>query len=222
MKSLERTGRTVEEAVEAALAELGVSRDQCEVEILEEGNKGLFGLLGARPARVRVTVKAAPELPKHEERKDGEQAAVDRGREFLSGLLERMKVPAAVETRVDEDGTVVMNITGSDLGVVIGARGQTLDAVQYLVNVVANKDASSRVRIVVDAEGYRERRAEAVRRMALRAAEKAKAARKRVRLDPMSAVERRLVHLALRDDDQVETRSEGTEPYRRVVIVPRV
>lgn len=217
MKSLERTGRTVEEAVEAALAELGVSRDQCEVEILEEGNKGLFGLLGARPARVRVTVKAASEQPEQ-----GEQDAVERGRVFLSGLLERMNVPAAVETRVDDDGTVIMNVTGSDLGVVIGARGQTLDAVQYLVNVVANKDAPSRVRIVVDAEGYRERRAEAVRRMALRAAEKAKAAGKRVRLDPMSAVERRLVHLALRDDDQVETRSEGTEPYRRVVIVPRV
>lgn len=217
MKSLERTGRTVEEAVEAALAELGVSRDQCEVEILEEGNKGLFGLLGARPARVRVTVKAASEQPEQ-----GEQDAVERGRVFLSGLLERMNVPAAVETRVDDDGTVIMNVTGSDLGVVIGARGQTLDAVQYLVNVVANKDAPSRVRIVVDAEGYRERRAEAVRRMALRAAEKAKAAGKRVRLDPMSALERRLVHLALRDDDQVETRSEGTEPYRRVVIVPRV
>lgn len=214
---MERTGRTVEEAVEAALAELGVSRDQCEVEILEEGNKGLFGLLGARPARVRVTVKGSPEQPEQ-----GEQDAVERGRVFLSGLLERMNVPAAVETRVDEDGTVIMNVTGSDLGVVIGARGQTLDAVQYLVNVVANKDAVSRVRIVVDAEGYRERRAEAVRRMALRAAEKAKAARKRVRLDPMSALERRLVHLALRDDDQVETRSEGTEPYRRVVIVPRV
>src|SRR5690606_15573152 len=120
----------------------------CEVEILEEGNKGLFGLLGARPARVRVTVKAASEQPEQ-----GEQDAVERGRVFLSGLLERMNVPAAVETRVDDDGTVIMNVTGSDLGVVIGARGQTLDAVQYLVNVVANKDAPSRVRIVVDAEG---------------------------------------------------------------------
>jgi len=212
MKSLERTGRTVEEAVEAALAELGVSRDRCEVEVLEEGTKGFLGLLGAKPARVRVTVKEEP---------PGESPAIERGRTFLAGVLERMNVQAAVETRVDEDGTVIMNVTGKDLGVIIGARGQTLDALQYLVNVVANKDISSRIRIVVDAEGYRNRRAEAVRRMALRAAEKAKATGKRVYLDPMSALERRLVHLTLRDDDQVETHSEGTEPYRRVVIVPR-
>lgn len=210
MKSVEKTGRTVEEAIEAALLELGAERDQCEVEVLDEGNKGFFGLLGSKPARVRVAMKAPPAA-----------SAAERGRLFLEGLLGHMGVVGAIETRVDDDGAVHMNVTGSGLGTIIGRRGQTLDAIQYLVSVVANQESPEWVRIVVDAEGYRERRAQTLTELAQRTAEKAKARGRRMRLEPMTAAERRLIHLALRDDPDVETRSEGEEPFRRVVIVPR-
>lgn len=214
MKTVEKTGRTVEEAVEAALKELEASRDQCDIEILDEGNKGFLGLLGSKPARVRVTL-----------RQPAAQAQVEQARAFLEGVLSRMGLVAAVETRTDEDGVVHMNITGSDLGTIIGRRGQTLDALQYLVNVVGNRQAAagsgSWVRIVLDAEGYRERRAETLRQLAHRMAEKAVARGRRIRLEPMSAHERRVVHLALKDHPKVETQSDGEEPFRRVVIVPK-
>lgn len=228
MKSLEMTGRTVDEAVEAALRELGVPRDQCQIEVLEEGSKGFLGLLGSKLARVRVTVLepeepeplAAPEVPVSDPQVLGSDAS-ERARLFLEGLLERMGVTAAVESRVDDDGTVFMNVTGKGLGVVIGRRGQTLDAVQYLVNIVANRDAPQWTRFIVDAEGYRERRAETLRQLAQRTADRAKARGRRVRLDPMTALERRIIHLELQGHPDVDTRSEGEEPYRRVVIIPK-
>ena len=223
MKSLEMTGRTVDEAVEAALRELGVPRDRCEIEVLEEGSKGFLGLLGSRLARVRVTVlePEVPETPVAPETQVLASDASERARVFLEGLLERMGVTAAVESLVDEDGTVFMNVTGKGLGVVIGRRGQTLDAVQYLVNIVANRDAPQWTRFIVDAEGYRERRAETLRQLAQRTADRAKARGRRVRLDPMTALERRIIHLELQGHPDVDTRSEGEEPYRRVVIIPK-
>src|SRR5690606_13217897 len=144
----------------------------------DEGNKGLFGLLGSKPARVKVTVKPVA---------SGDP--LERGRLFLEGMLSRMGLSAAVETRVDDEGIVYMNVTGNGLGMIIGRRGQTLDAIQYLVNVVANQEAAEWVRIVVDAEGYRERRAETLRNLAKRTAEKVKNRGRRMRLDPMSAAE---------------------------------
>ncbi len=138
--------------------------------------------------------------------------------EFLTGVLERMGVEAALETRLDEDNIVVINIAGEDLGLVIGRRGQTLDALQFLVNQVANKSGGVRVRIVLDAEGYRERRAEALAGLARRMADRARRERRKVTLEPMNALERRVVHLALANVPGVETYSEGQEPERRIVI----
>lgn len=210
MKAVEKSGRTVEEAIADALAELKVPRTQVAVEVLEEGNKGFLGLVGSKPARVRVQVRS------------GTDDKIRRAREFLAGLVERMMSPApAMESRTDEDGNVHLTLSGRNLGLLIGRRGQTLDAVQYLVNVVANREGGEWVRIVVDAEGYRDRRAESLRGLAHRAAERAKAQGRRVALEPMSALERRVVHLALKDEEGIETHSEGEDPYRRVVIVPR-
>ncbi|HEY8496748.1 MAG TPA: RNA-binding cell elongation regulator Jag/EloR [Limnochordales bacterium] len=275
MRVVEKSARTVDEAVAEALRELGASRDQVEIEVLEEGSKGLFGLLGAKQARVRVRVKegvagaayaavtAAAEKAQtagetgravdvagdavedadegldaewevsgdfaHEEASEEaarpagppDEARVARARDFLSGVLERMDVDAALETRIDEDGTVHINIVGRDLGLIIGRRGQTLDALQFLVNQVANRGEGRRVRIILDAEGYRARRAEALSALARRMAARARRLRRKVALEPMNAVERRIVHLALADDPDVETYSEGEEPHRRVIIVPR-
>lgn len=283
MRVVEKTARTVDDAVAQALAALGATRDEVEVEVLEEGNKGLFGLLGARQARVRVWVKerspepaagapgqagqgvgqAGPEAggearlagaraARGREDEDGTQGRgahsgsgledgfeeqeedersvptgpaderrLARARAFLSGVLERMEVDAALETSIAEDGTVQINIVGQDLGLVIGRRGQTLDALQFLVNQVANRGEGRRLRIVLDAEGYRARRTEALTALARRMAARARRERRKVALEPMSAHERRIVHLALASERGVETYSEGEEPNRRVIIVPR-
>lgn len=209
MKAIEKTGKTVEEAVALALEELGARRDDVEIEVLDEGSKGFLGLLGAKPARVRVKLK------------DSLGEKIETAKEFLAGLLERMGVEAQITAEVGEDQLVYIRLSGRRMGVVIGRRGQTLDAIQYLVNLVANKAPGPRARIVLDAEGYREKRAETLRNLAERLAKKAKTERRKTVLEPMSALERRIVHLALADDDEVETRSEGEEPYRRVVIVPK-
>ncbi|HLS91442.1 MAG TPA: RNA-binding cell elongation regulator Jag/EloR [Limnochordia bacterium] len=209
MKSVEKTGKTVDEAIQAALEELGVKREEAKIEVLDEGAKGFLGILGARPARVRVTVDNSLD------------AKVNAAREFLAGLLERMNVNAEIETEIGEDQLVYIRMSGRRMGVVIGRRGQTLDAIQYLVNLVANKLPGPRARIVLDAEGYRAKRAETLRNLATRLAAKAKSERRKTVLEPMNALERRIVHLALADDAEVETRSEGEEPYRRVVILPK-
>jgi len=209
VKSVEKTGKTVDEAIQAALEELGVKREEAKIEVLDEGAKGFLGILGARPARVRVTVDNSLD------------AKVNAAREFLAGLLERMNVSAEIETEIGEDQLVYMRMSGRRMGVVIGRRGQTLDAIQYLVNLVANKLPGPRARIVLDAEGYRDKRAETLRNLATRLAAKAKSERRKTVLEPMNALERRIVHLALADDAEVETRSEGEEPYRRVVILPK-
>jgi len=209
VKSVEKTGKTVDEAIQAALEELGVKREEAKIEVLDEGAKGFLGILGARPARVRVTVDNSLD------------AKVNAAREFLAGLLERMNVNAEIETEIGEDQLVYIRMSGRRMGVVIGRRGQTLDAIQYLVNLVANKLPGPRARIVLDAEGYRAKRAETLRNLATRLAAKAKSERRKTVLEPMNALERRIVHLALADDAEVETRSEGEEPYRRVVILPK-
>jgi len=201
VKSVEKTGKTVDEAIQAALEELGVKREEAKIEVLDEGAKGFLGILGARPARVRVTVDNSLD------------AKVNAAREFLAGLLERMNVNAEIETEIGEDQLVYIRMSGRRMGVVIGRRGQTLDAIQYLVNLVANKLPGPRARIVLDAEGYRAKRAETLRNLATRLAAKAKSERRKTVLEPMNALERRIVHLALADDTEVETRSEGEEPY---------
>lgn len=203
------TGKTVDEAVKLALEALRARREDVEVEVLDEGSKGLFGLLGAKQARVRVTFA------------DTMDRKVAQGKQFLEGLLVRMGIDAQVESVIEENNIAYLHVRGRRLGSLIGRRGQTLDAVQYLVNLVANKEGGVRARIVVDAEGYREKRAETLKQLAQRFADRAKTEGRRTALEPMSALERRVVHMALADDRDVETLSEGEEPFRRVVIVPK-
>lgn len=212
MKAVERRGRSVAEAVAEALQELGVPAEKAAVEVLDEGTKGLFGLIGARLARVRVTVR------------DDIEQRIGAGRSFLEAVLGEFGVDAVVDGAVESDGMVHFRIAkrgGRGLGAVIGRRGQTLDALQYLTNLVSNKGLGERARIVVDAEGYRERRAEALQKLACRFAERVKSEGRKVALEPMSALERRIVHLALQDEAGVETYSEGEEPHRRVIIAPK-
>ena len=209
MQSIEQSGRTVDEAVQAALKVLGASRDEVEVDVLAEQSRGLLGILGYSEAKVRVTVR--PGLA---------QRALD----LLTRVLDLMGIDAQAEISADEaEATHIEIHSSSDLGLLIGKRGQTLAALQLLVAMMANRDQpqDKRKRIVLDAEGYRARRERAVSAMARNAAERAKRTGRRVSLDSLTPRERRIVHVALADDPDVSTWSEGQDPRRSVVVSPR-
>jgi len=224
--SVEATGETVGEAKWAALRELeqlapGIDRDAVRFQVLSEGERGLLGV-GYTPARVLASVErptpvASPAESLDED--DGGEGGIARS------LLERSLAALGVSgtiTVVEEDDAVTATVSGHDLGVLIGRHGQMIDALQYLANTIAHRGVGEdRRRIVIDAAGYRARRATTLESLARRSAEQASATGRPVELEPMSAVERRLVHEALKDDPEVETESEGTEPHRYVVVLPR-
>ncbi|NLA58153.1 MAG: protein jag [Firmicutes bacterium] len=208
MRTIERSARTVEEAIAEALEELQVAREDVEIEILDEGSRAFLGLIGGKLARVRVTVR--------DKREEKAQATA----EFLQGILDRMGIVTRVEYSWQDEDVLRLDIQGEELGLVIGRRGETLDALQYLVSLAMNKNGEW-IRIILDAEGYRARREETLRNLALRLGERVKRTGRRAVLDPMNAMERRIIHLALQDDAGVETHSEGVAPYRRVIIAPK-
>lgn len=216
MTTLEKVGKTVEEAIDLAAAELGVVRDQLDVEVLEEPSKGLFGLLGGKPAKIRATVKKVEQVKPEGPKVDPVAVA----REFLDNIFRTMKLDVKVE-KLTQAENVTLNLRGDDLGILIGKHGQTLDALQYLTNLAAHRDADERIRIVLDVEDYRKRRAETLSRLALRLADKVKSRSEKVVLEPMSPSERKVIHMTLQDDNRVTTYSEGEEPFRKVVIAPK-
>jgi spoIIIJ-associated protein len=205
MKSIEMTGRTVEEAISAALQELQLEKSDVDIQILEEPSKGFLGILGGKMARVQVAEKISP---------------LKTTKKFLEDVTN--KIGVSVEVLVQEetdDQYVKMELVGKDLGILIGRRGDTLDALQYLANLVANKNNNGeRVKIIIDAEDYRKRREETLVKLALRMADKAKKTGQKVVLEPMNPQERRIIHTALQNEAQIETFSEGGEPFRKVVI----
>ena len=303
MAFVEKTGKSVEEAVAEALKALNITADQAEVEVLEEGKKGFFGLFGGKDAKVRVTVKevaveakvkeeavaaektlseatadavkavkeattiavntvskkadelkeqaadAAEELSKKavaakEQAVDsaistlesmksekGERPAreprkyavndesVMAAKEFLQKVFNAMKINVVMEKFINKnDGSVTFKLHGDDMGILIGKHGQTLDSLQYLTNLVANKNSNERVRVIIDVEDYRDRRIETLTRLANRLADKVKRTGERVALEPMNPHERKIIHMALQGDRRVTTLSEGDDPYRHVVI----
>jgi spoIIIJ-associated protein len=223
---VEATGETVGEAKWAALRELermapALDKAAVRFEVLSEGERGLLGV-GYAPARVIAllpaeSVGAAPE-PSEPREGESELAADARG------LVERIAAAIGVQCRVDvheADEVVTVTASGSDLGLLIGRHGQTIDAVQYLLNAIVYRSyGDARKEVVVDAAGYRERRRETLESLAVRSAERALREFNRVELEPMTAVERKVVHLRLKDYDGVQTTSEGAEPNRYVVVLP--
>jgi spoIIIJ-associated protein len=205
VKKVVATAKTIDDAVQKALLELGVPREKASVRVLEEPSRGLFGLIGTKDAKVEVEFQFDP---------------VAQGRDFLQDVLSNMKVEAKVEQRTNEEG-VLFDIQGTNLGIIIGRRGQTIDSLQYLVNVVANRHADKHVRITLDAENYRLRRKETLEQLADRVAKKALSTRRDVRLEPMSAAERKIIHAFLQKRSDVVTFSEGDEPNRYIVIAPK-
>lgn len=200
----EKYGRTIEEAAQLAAADLNLTIDDVEIEVLEEPSKGFLGI-GARSAKVRVVAK-----------KTSEKTAL----EFVKETAEKMGLDLKITSR-QSDNIIFIDIEGKDSGTIIGKRGQTLDSLQYLVNLVVNKNTDKYMKVVVNAENYREKRESTLEQLAIRLAGKVSKTRRSVRLEPMNPYERKVIHTTLQDDVRVNTKSEGEEPYRRVVIEPR-
>ncbi|MCT4594661.1 MAG: protein jag [Anaeromicrobium sp.] len=202
MKFTEKTGKTVEEAVKNALEELNVGREEVDIEVLEVPSRGIFGLIGTRPAKIKVTVIDNPER---------------KATEFLEDMLQKMNIVAKYKTKL-ENNTLNLEIIGSNMGVLIGKRGQTLDAIQYLVSLVVNKERDEYIRVVLDTENYRRKRRQTLIKLANKLAYKAKSTSRDVVLEPMNPYERRIIHAALQNHPHVVTKSKGEEPFRKVVI----
>lgn len=251
--SVEKTGKTVEEAKMAALAELGIREDEADIEIIEEASKGFLGIIGGHDAKVRVTAREKvsmgqeigdEEMPRPEvietSRQVGdlvkkqaqeerprvvpteEEAAVplERAEKFLFQIFESMHLEVNIERERTEEN-FVLNLSGENLGILIGKHGQTLDSLQYLANLAANHGITeNRIHFVLDVEHYRARREETLCRLASRLADKATRTRQRIMLEPMNRHERKIIHMALQDNRRVSTYSSGEEPYRKVVIEP--
>ena len=287
MKDYEVSARTIEEAISQGLEHLGVSISDVTVDVLEEGSKGLFGLFGSRPAKVRLTLKEdeeseavahsiladalkeeepkAPKAPKEaKEAKEAKETKepkapkapkapkeakepkeskapkaskepkepkeivpaeqadratpAGRAQEFLQELTRLMGVNVSVAVNTDEEGNVRVNMDGDTLGILIGRRGETLDALQYLTSLQVNKGQNTYTRVTLDTEGYRAKREDALVRLANRMANQAQRTGRKVSLEPMNPYERRILHSALQDHPAVTTHSEGEEPNRHVVI----
>ena len=218
--SVEAEGETVGEAKWTALRELerrypGLDKSSVRFVVVSEGERGLLGV-GYAPARVIASVESAATIPGAEE-EPGSPAALLR--ELVERVAASLDAPVAV-TIEEDDETLTARLSGPDLGLVIGKHGQTIDAIQYLANAIVWRGREDRKSVVVDAAGYRERRRASLEQLADRAAGEARAARKAVSLEPMSSVERKIVHVHLQDREDVETASEGTEPNRYVVVKP--
>ena len=203
MKVIEMTGKTVDEALKHALDELKLTKDKVDVEIIDEGSKGLFNLIGAKPAKIKVTTK--PD-------------ALDDAKTFLINVLNSMNIEANIDIK-EENDIIRINLSGAKMGLVIGYRGETLDSLQYLVSLVVNKNHENPYkRVVLDAENYRHKREETLIRVAQKTAYKVKKSGRPYKLEPMNPYERRVIHSALQEYTDINTYSEGEEPFRRIVI----
>lgn len=205
MKSLVKTSKTVEEAIELAIEELETNREDVEIEIIDEPSKGFLGLIGAKDAKVKVTITYDP---------------VEIADTFLSKILSSMDIEAVNVIKKDDKNMLIdiTEISSTDKGIVIGKRGNTLDAIQYLISLAVNKGKSGYLRVMVDTEGYRDKREKTLIKLANRMADKAKRGNRPVKLEPMNPYERRIIHFALQKMPGITTYSEGQDPYRRVVI----
>ncbi|MBP3041300.1 protein jag [Bacillaceae bacterium Marseille-Q3522] len=204
MKQVTATGQTVKEAVESALAQLNTTKDRVEVTIVDQGKKGIFGIFGAHPAVVKVKLTIDP---------------IEEGKTFLQNVAEKMGAPVEIEVK-HVGKTVEFSLTGKKIALLIGKRGQTLNSLQYLTNIVINRYTDQYLNVLLDAENYRDRRHETLLHLADRLAKKALLTGRDVALEPMPPYERKVIHTALSTNKQVKTYSSGHEPHRHIVISP--
>ena len=201
---LEFTGKTVNDAITEATIQLNTTSDKLEYEVVEKESSGILNLFGKKEAKIRVKLK---------------NDIKDNAIEFLNKVFKAMNIEAEIDVDYNEDDmTMVIDLKGEEMGVLIGKRGQTLDSLQYLTSLVVNKESKGYIKVKLDTENYRERRKETLENLAKNIAHKVKKTRRNVVLEPMNPYERRIIHSALQGDKYVETHSEGDEPYRKVVV----
>ena len=203
MEYLEFAGKTVDDAITEALIQLETTSDKIEYEVVEEGSNGIFGIF-AHDAKIRVRKK---------------ECLDDTIRNFMIEILEKMEIYASPSVEIDEEEKLILvDVKGEDTSDLIGKRGQTLDALQYLVSIIANKGDENHYRVKLDTMNYRERRQKTLENLAKNIASKVKKTRKKIVLEPMNPYERRIIHSYLQGDKYVTTKSEGEEPNRKVVV----
>ena len=203
MEFIETTGKTVDDAITDALVKLGVTSDQLEYEVLEEAKSGFLGF-NSRPAKIKAWKKFTVK---------------DKVNEFLQSVFHAMNLEVEILIKEsDEENVLDVELKGTEMGVLIGKRGQTLDSLQYLTNLAINKNSDTYVKVKLDTENYRRRRKETLENLARNVAYKVKRTKKTIALEPMNPFERRVIHSALQKDRYVTTHSEGDEPYRHVVV----
>lgn len=206
MDYIEITAKTVSEAITEACRKLGVTSDRLDYEVVDEGSSGFLGI-GSKPAVIKAAAK------------NEEITVEDSAKKFLNDVFAAMDMTVVVEVKYDDiSNEMDIDLSGDDMGVLIGKRGQTLDSLQYLVSLVINKGVENYIRVKVDTENYRERRKETLENLAKNIAYKVKRTRRSVSLEPMNPYERRIIHSALQNDKYVTTYSEGEEPFRKVVV----
>ena len=206
MEDIEVSAKSVNEAITEACRKLGVTSDRLDYEVIEEGSNGFLGI-GSKPAIIKAAVKIE------------KLSLEDNAKKFLNDVFAAMNMTVVVEIKYDEENKEMdVDLSGDDMGVLIGKRGQTLDSLQYLVSLVVNKESEDYIRVKVDTENYRERRKETLENLAKNVAYKVKRTRRPVSLEPMNPYERRIIHSALQNDKYVTTHSEGEEPFRKVVV----
>ncbi|MCD6560139.1 MAG: Jag N-terminal domain-containing protein [Deltaproteobacteria bacterium] len=241
METFNFEGKTTEEAIKNACSQLNVNREEMEIEIIEPGSPGIFGLVGGRKAKIKVsTIKEKP-APVKEERsisdeyialkekgtsKEEPGPAIDENaiiiaEDILNKILELIPMENATVNAEQQNGVITMNIVGDKSGLLIGKKGKTLDALQFIVNRIVNKKLEKNIQVVVDSENYRKRREEVLVEMALRMSEKAKRLKKPMVTNLLNPHDRRTIHLALKDDDEIDTRSRGDGIFKKVLIISR-
>ena len=203
MDFIEVSAKTVDDAITEACQKFSVTSDKLEYEVVEEGSSGFLGI-GAKPAIIKARVKSSVQ---------------DIAKTFLNEVFEAMGLTVVINIKYDEiDNLMDIDLSGDEMGVLIGKRGQTLDSLQYLTSLVVNKDVENYIRVKVDTENYRKRRKDTLENLAKNIAFKVKRTKRPVSLEPMNPYERRIIHSALQNDRYVTTHSEGDEPFRRVVV----
>ena len=204
MEYIEVSAKTVNDAITEACQKLTVTSDKLEYEVVDEGSAGFLGI-GSKPAVIKARVKSSVE---------------DTAKDFLKDVFQAMDMTVVVNVKYDEvENSMEIDLSGDDMGVLIGKRGQTLDSLQYLVSLVVNKNVENYIRVKVDTENYRQRRKETLENLAKNISYKVKRTKRPVSLEPMNPYERRIIHSALQNDKYVTTHSEGDEPFRHVVVV---
>ena len=229
METYEFEGKTTEEAIQNAARKLDLPVEDLNIDVIEPGSAGIFGLVGGRKAKIKVTLKTPSELEEEgeeeeqeprERREEPQENDVNFAKRTLEEILALIPVEATVAASRGE-GRITLKVQGDRSGLLIGRKGKTLDALQFLVNKIVTKALDKKIDVVIDSENYRRRREDSLTQLALKMGDKAKRIKKPVTTNPMNPHDRRLIHLALKDDEHLETRSRGEGLLKRVVIIPK-